>query len=100
MKYRVPHRFGLRGPAKVLSAGRPGAAIPSIDQSPALMLLPTVLSLTAGSCDTISFIGLGGLFTAHITGNLVVLMARVVAGENAPIAYPISPGIRCRTCFH
>jgi uncharacterized membrane protein YoaK (UPF0700 family) len=55
-----------------------------------MMLLPTVLSLIAGSCDIISFTGLGGLFTAHITGNLVVLLARVVAGENARISYMLS----------
>jgi uncharacterized membrane protein YoaK (UPF0700 family) len=48
-----------------------GMPIPSVDQSLAMMLLPTVLSLIAGSCDIITFIGLGGLFTAHITGNLV-----------------------------
>ena len=46
-----------------------GMPIPSVDQSLALMLLPTVLSLIAGSCDIITFIGLGGLFTAHITGS-------------------------------
>src|SRR6516162_2407917 len=64
-----------------------GMPIPSVDQPLAMMLLPTVLSLIAGSCDIITFIGLGGLFTAHITGNLVVLIARVVAGEHAPISY-------------
>jgi uncharacterized membrane protein YoaK (UPF0700 family) len=34
--------------------------------------------------------GLGGLFTAHITGNLVVLAALVVAGDHAPISYILS----------
>jgi uncharacterized membrane protein YoaK (UPF0700 family) len=67
-----------------------GMPIPSVDQSLAIMLLPTVLSLIAGSCDIITFIGLGGLFTAHITGNLVVLIARVVAGDHAPISYILS----------
>jgi uncharacterized membrane protein YoaK (UPF0700 family) len=67
-----------------------GMPIPSVDQSLAMMLLPTVLSLIAGSCDIITFIGLGGLFTAHITGNLVVLVARVVAGDHAPISYVLS----------
>jgi uncharacterized membrane protein YoaK (UPF0700 family) len=71
-------------------AERWGLAIPSVDQSLALMLLPAVLSLIAGSCDIITFIGLGGLFTAHITGNLVVLIARVVVGEHAPISYILS----------
>jgi uncharacterized membrane protein YoaK (UPF0700 family) len=31
-------------------------------------LLPSVLSVTAGSVDVIGFLSLGGLFTAHITG--------------------------------
>src|SRR5262249_16058237 len=67
-----------------------GMTIPSVDQSLAMMLLPTVLSLIAGSCDIITFIGLGGLFTAHITGNIVVLFARVVAGDHAPMSYILS----------
>jgi uncharacterized membrane protein YoaK (UPF0700 family) len=71
-------------------AERWGLAIRSVDQSLAMMLLPTVLSLIAGSCDIVTFIGLGGLFSAHITGNLVVLIARVVAGEQAPISYILS----------
>jgi uncharacterized membrane protein YoaK (UPF0700 family) len=78
---------GKTGPAL---AERWGSAIPSVDQSLAMTLLPTVLSLIAGSCDIITFIGLGGLFTAHITGNLVVLIARVVANETAPISYILS----------
>ena len=45
------------------------------------MLLPTLLSLIAGSADAIGFIGLGGLFTAHVTGNLVVLAAHVEIGR-------------------
>jgi uncharacterized membrane protein YoaK (UPF0700 family) len=52
--------------------------------------LPTVLSLTAGSVDVIGFLGLGGLFTAHVTGNLVILAAHVVAGGDAPLALMIS----------
>ena len=43
-------------------------------------LLPTVLSTTAGAVDVIGFLALGGLFTAHITGNLVVLAAHYVTG--------------------
>ena len=71
-------------------APRSAVPVPSIDQSRPMMLLPTVLSLIAGSCDIISFIGLGGLFTAHITGNLVVLIARVGVGDNSPISYVLS----------
>jgi uncharacterized membrane protein YoaK (UPF0700 family) len=43
-------------------------------------LLPTILSTTAGAVDVIGFLALGGLFTAHITGNLVVLAAHYVTG--------------------
>ena len=43
-------------------------------------LLVTVLSTTAGAVDVIGFLALGGLFTAHITGNLVVLAAHYVTG--------------------
>jgi uncharacterized membrane protein YoaK (UPF0700 family) len=64
--------------------------LPSIDDSLATKLLPFVLSLTAGSVDIIGFLGLGGLFTAHITGNIVVLAAKLVDGEQAPITYIIS----------
>jgi hypothetical protein len=39
---------------------------PSVDASLRMMLLPPVLSLTAGSVDIISFLELGGLFRAHV----------------------------------
>ena len=43
-------------------------------------LLPAVLSTTAGAVDVIGFLALGGLFTSHITGNVVVLAAHYVTG--------------------
>ena len=43
-------------------------------------LLPVVLSTTAGAVDVIGFLALDGLFTAHITGNLVILAAHYVTG--------------------
>jgi uncharacterized membrane protein YoaK (UPF0700 family) len=52
-----------------------------------LSILPLVLSLTAGSTDTIGFLSLDGLFTAHITGNLVVLAAHLIAGDTAVLSY-------------
>jgi uncharacterized membrane protein YoaK (UPF0700 family) len=49
-----------------------------------------VLSVIAGSTDVISFVGLGGLFTAHITGNLVILAAHVISGQPAQVALMLS----------
>jgi uncharacterized membrane protein YoaK (UPF0700 family) len=42
-----------------------------------MKLFPVLLSLIAGSTDVISLLGLG-LFSAHVTGNLVILTARLV----------------------
>jgi len=53
-------------------------------------LLPTVLSIIAGSVDAISFLGLGGLFIAHVTGNLVILAAHLVSGGEAAVAPMLS----------
>src|SRR5437870_4520286 len=56
--------------------------------------LPFVLSLIAGSTDIIGFLGLNGLFTAHITGNLVVLAAHIVVGDATIFSYILSvPGL-------
>jgi uncharacterized membrane protein YoaK (UPF0700 family) len=63
---------------------------PSVDSSLTMKLLPAVLSLTAGSVDVISFLGLDGLFTAHITGNLVILASHIVNGRKAPVAAMLS----------
>jgi uncharacterized membrane protein YoaK (UPF0700 family) len=43
-------------------------------------LLPFVLSTTAGAVDVTGFLALDGLFTAHITGNLVVLAVHYTTG--------------------
>jgi uncharacterized membrane protein YoaK (UPF0700 family) len=61
-------------------------AVPSVDDSSGLMLLPFVLSMIAGSTDVIGFLGLGGLLTAHITGNLVILVARLVESDPVPLS--------------
>jgi uncharacterized membrane protein YoaK (UPF0700 family) len=53
-------------------------------------LLTFVLSVIAGSVDVIGFLGLGALFIAHITGNLVVFAARTAAGEHASAAHLLS----------
>jgi uncharacterized membrane protein YoaK (UPF0700 family) len=65
-------------------------APPSVENSRGLRLLPFVLSVIAGCTDVISFVGLGGLFTAHITGNLVILAAHLVSGDAAQVAPMLS----------
>src|SRR5882757_7709219 len=65
-------------------------AIPSVDSSLGTKLLPTLLSIIAGSVDAIGFVGLGGLFTAHVTGNLVILAAHLVSGGEALVAPMLS----------
>jgi uncharacterized membrane protein YoaK (UPF0700 family) len=52
--------------------------------------LPFVLSVVAGSTDIIGFLGLSGLFTAHITGNIVLLAAHIVASNPAIFSYVLS----------
>lgn len=42
--------------------------------------LPTVLSVIAGMVDVTGYLSLGKLFTAHVTGNLVVIAALLVRG--------------------
>src|SRR6266446_5219267 len=68
----------------------PRVPTPSIESSLNAKLLPTVLSVIAGSVDAIGFLGLGGLFTAHVTGNLVILAAHLVSGSGAPVAPMLS----------
>jgi uncharacterized membrane protein YoaK (UPF0700 family) len=77
-------RIQKSGPA------RGEAYAPSVDESIGTRLLPFVLSVIAGSVDIISFLGLNGLFTAHVTGNIVILAARFVAGGQAPVAHVLS----------
>src|SRR5258705_6563406 len=68
----------------------PRVPTPSIGSSLGTRLLPTVLSIIAGSVDAIGFLGLGGLFTAHVTGNLVILAAHLISGSGAPVAPMLS----------
>jgi uncharacterized membrane protein YoaK (UPF0700 family) len=48
--------------------------------------LPAALSLIAGATDVTSWLLLGGFFSAHITGNLVVIAADAVSGRAPGIA--------------
>jgi uncharacterized membrane protein YoaK (UPF0700 family) len=52
----------------------------------AKLALPGLLSFNAGFVDTAGFLGLQGLFTAHVTGNFVTLGASLVFGTHGAIA--------------
>ena len=53
-------------------------------------LLTAILSVTAGAVDAIGFLALGGLFTAHITGNLVLVAAALVRGGPVNVAQALA----------
>jgi len=50
-----------------------------------VVLFPALLSAIAGSLDVVGLLDLG-LFTAHITGNLALLIAHVVRGGSTRVA--------------
>jgi uncharacterized membrane protein YoaK (UPF0700 family) len=63
-------------------APRAGASMKSLGGPAAIAAL---LSFTAGYVDTAGFLGLQGLFTAHVTGNFVTLGATLVLGSKGII---------------
>lgn len=63
----------------------------TMDAAPAVtpsesVLFPAFLGFLAGLVDVTSWLLLGGLFTAHITGNLVVIAANVFDGRDLHFA--------------
>ena len=74
----------------IVSGKRTSSDTASAAADVASRALPFVLSLIAGSTDVIGFLGLNGLFTAHITGNLAVLAAHIVAGDPTIFSYVLS----------
>lgn len=57
------------------------------------LLVATVLSWVAGYTDTAGFLGLNGLFTAHVTGNLIVAGAEIAGagGEEVWVRLAVIP---------
>src|SRR3981189_96875 len=76
--------------SEIVERRTPRFRTPLVESSLNANLLPTVLSIIAGSVDAIGFLGLGGLFTAHVTGNLVTLAAPLVSGSRTPVAPMLS----------
>jgi uncharacterized membrane protein YoaK (UPF0700 family) len=52
--------------------------------------LPALLAIIAGMVDLTGFLTLGNIFTAHVTGNLVVLAAVVVRGGPVNLAQALA----------
>jgi len=48
--------------------------------------IPALLSFNDGFLDTAGFVGLQGLFTAHVTGNFVTLGATLISGTHGVLA--------------
>jgi len=48
--------------------------------------VPALLAFNGGFVDTAGFLGLQGLFTAHVTGNFVTLAATLIMGTHGVVA--------------
>jgi uncharacterized membrane protein YoaK (UPF0700 family) len=59
------------------------------------LLLPLLLSLTAGYVDAAGFLALQGLFTAHVTGNFVTLGASLALGTSGATAKLLALPVFC-----
>lgn len=67
-------------------SSRAQQAATTVSDSSDRTILRTTLSLIAGCTDVISFLGLGGLFTAHITGNVIMIAAHLADGSEVKTA--------------
>jgi len=70
--------------------GASGSADHNTEGSELAEWLPPVLSIVAGMVDLIGFFTLGNIFTAHITGNLVLASAAVVRGGPLNLAQALA----------
>ena len=58
--------------------------------APSQRRLPAFLAVIAGMVDLTGFLNLGNIFTAHITGNLVVLASAIVRGGPLNVAQALA----------
>jgi uncharacterized membrane protein YoaK (UPF0700 family) len=59
------------------------------------LTLPTVLSFNGGYVDTVGYLALQGLFTAHVTGNFVTIGAALVFGTSGIVAKLLALPVFC-----
>jgi uncharacterized membrane protein YoaK (UPF0700 family) len=57
--------------------------------------VPTLLSFNGGYVDTVGYLSLQGLFTAHVTGNFVTLGAALVFGTSGIVAKLLALPVFC-----
>lgn len=57
--------------------------------------LPILLSFNGGYVDTIGFVALAGLFTAHVTGNFVTLGASIALGTGGALSKLLALPVFC-----
>jgi uncharacterized membrane protein YoaK (UPF0700 family) len=57
--------------------------------------LPTLLSFNGGYVDTVGYLSLQGLFTAHVTGNFVTIGAALVFGTSGIVAKLLALPVFC-----
>jgi uncharacterized membrane protein YoaK (UPF0700 family) len=57
--------------------------------------VPTLLSFNGGYVDTIGYLSLQGLFTAHVTGNFVTIGAALVFGTSGVVAKLLALPVFC-----
>lgn len=61
--------------------------------------LPTILSFNGGYVDTLGFLSLSGLFTAHVTGNFVTLGATMAHGLDGALSKLLALPMFCLIVF-
>lgn len=61
--------------------------------------LPVLLSFNGGYVDTVGFLALGGLFTAHVTGNFVTLGASIASGMGGTLSKLLALPVFCAVVF-
>jgi uncharacterized membrane protein YoaK (UPF0700 family) len=57
--------------------------------------VPTLLSFNGGYVDTVGYLSLQGLFTAHVTGNFVTIGAALVFGSSGVVAKLLALPVFC-----